>query len=275
MKKPVLKENSQYESDVDKLAGLVKQLAGISKSRAAQFIKETGASELFSGSYAICETDTQRAKLLTLRDFMNTLETVRDNQMNKEYYLNSSSKACDYFNSFFTGLNDREYFAAAFMDMSFRIIKSKMVFEGTIDESPLYLRELAREAIFQNCTKILISHNHPNGTTRASAADIEATREIQKTLGNLNIELIDHIIAARGKSLSMAEFNIISPGPDYLLDVGKKLRENAATKPSVREQLKSAGERVRERSVNSLDKPIGNSVHTPVKNPSKDKNAEI
>jgi len=167
-----LKESSQYESDVEKLAGLVKQLAGIPKSRAARFIKETGASELFSGSYAICETDAQRSKLLTLRDFMSTLETVRDNQINQEYYLNSSSKACDYFSGFFNGLNDREYFAAAFMDLGFRIIKSKTLFEGTIDEAPLYLREIAREAIFQNCTKIAVSHNHPHGTPKVSGADL-------------------------------------------------------------------------------------------------------
>ena len=134
-----MKEKSQYEIDVDKLAGLVKRLAGIPKSRAAQFLKETGASELFSGSYAICETDAQRAKLLTLREFMNTLETVRDNQANREYCLDSSSKACDYFNTFFNGLNDKEYFAAAFMDTGFRVIKSKTLFEGSIDESPLYL----------------------------------------------------------------------------------------------------------------------------------------
>ena len=45
-----MREKSQYESDIDKLADLVKRLAGIPKTRAAQFLKETGASELFSGS---------------------------------------------------------------------------------------------------------------------------------------------------------------------------------------------------------------------------------
>ena len=99
--------------------------------------KETGASELFSGSYAICETESQRTKLLTLRDFMYILETVRDNQADKEYFLNSSSKAKDYFKSFFSGLNDREYFAAAFMDIGFRVISSKILFSGSICESPI------------------------------------------------------------------------------------------------------------------------------------------
>ena len=270
-------EKSQYESDIDKLADLVKRLAGIPKTRAANFIKETGASEIFSGSYALCETDKQRTKLLTLLDFMKTLETVQDNQVNQEYFLNCSSKATDYFKNFFTGLNDREYFAAAFMDKRCKIIKTKMLFQGTIDEAPLYMRELVRDAIFLNATKMVISHNHPNGTPMVSYADREATREIEKNLCNLSIELIDHIIAARGKTLSMAELNLItSPSIDYMLDTGNKVCENTSRKPSVREQLRAACERVRERPVNRQNKAINNEfVHTAVKNPSKDKNAEI
>ena len=268
---------SQYESDVDKLADLVKQLAGIPKTRAAKFIKETGASEIFSGSYALCETDKQRAKLLTLREFMNTLETLQENQMSQGYYLDSSSKASDYFKNYFAGMNEKEYFAAAFMDMNFKIIQSKTLFHGTIDESPLYLRELAREAIFLNATKMAISHNHPHGTPRASYSDLEATREIQKNLSSLNIELIDHIIVARSKTLSLAEQNLIGqPTVGYRLDAGKRVRENTSRKPSVREQLKAAGERVKERSPDDPVKAVTNDIkQIAAKNPLKGKGIEI
>jgi DNA repair protein RadC len=134
-----LKANSQYDADVDKLAGLIKQLAGIPKTRTANFIKETGASEIFASSYALCETDRQRAKLHMLHDFINTLDMVQDNQKGQEYYLNSSTKTREYFKSFFSGMNDKEYFAAAFLDARGKIMSSKIMFEGTIDESPVYL----------------------------------------------------------------------------------------------------------------------------------------
>jgi len=256
-----LKEKSQYDSDVDKLAGLVKDLVGIPKSRTTKFIKETGASELFSGSYAICETDSQRIKLLTLRDFMYTLETVRDNQADQEYFLNSSLKAKDYFKSFFSGLNDREYFAAAFMDIRFRVISSKILFSGSIFESPIFLRELIKEAIFQNSTKLLVSHNHPGGSLTASADDLQSTLAIQENLCQIDVDLVDHIIIARGKTVSMAELGLFKPAQmNYTIDAGNKARENADKKTSLRGRLESAKKRVMEQPQNKRDKALRNEL---------------
>jgi DNA repair protein RadC len=50
-----------------------------------------------------------------------------------------------------------------------------------------------------------LSHNHPSGDVRPSAADNTLTRTLQTALSMVDIKLLDHIIVGPGKHWSMAE----------------------------------------------------------------------
>ena len=65
---------------------------------------------------------------------------------------------------------------------------------GTIDKSPVYTREIARKALENNATAVIIAHNHPSGTTIPSQADITVTKKIKDALRLLDITLTDHVI---------------------------------------------------------------------------------
>ena len=53
-------------------------------------------------------------------------------------------------------------------------------------------------------------HNHPSGNVEPSQADIAITRHLQQALALLEITLVDHIIVAQGRSLSMVQRGVMA-----------------------------------------------------------------
>ena len=68
--------------------------------------------------------------------------------------------------------------------------------EGTIDESPFYIREIIRRALELGSKGIIIAHNHPSGSPEPSLADIDVTLRLARACHAVGITLYDHIIIA-------------------------------------------------------------------------------
>ena len=79
------------------------------------------------------------------------------------------------------------------------------VARGTVDEAPIYIREIATRALLTNAKSVIIAHNHPSGTANPSTADIDITKKVKDVLAMLDINLLDHIIVTHDQSYSMAE----------------------------------------------------------------------
>lgn len=62
-----------------------------------------------------------------------------------------------------------------------------------------------RIALASGCTTFVLAHNHPKGIAVASYEDIRVTESIRRLLENVRMHLVDHIIVADGKSISMLE----------------------------------------------------------------------
>ena len=52
---------------------------------------------------------------------------------------------------------------------------------------------------------IILAHNHPSGLAEVSAADIQLTRQLKQSLAVVDIALLDHLIVAADKVISMVE----------------------------------------------------------------------
>ena len=65
--------------------------------------------------------------------------------------------------------------------------------------------EVLRPAVTENAPKIVMVHNHPTGDPTPSPEDISITRNIVDAGNLLGIELVDHVVIAGKKFLSMAE----------------------------------------------------------------------
>jgi DNA repair protein RadC len=81
------------------------------------------------------------------------------------------------------------------------LIRDEPMWEGSVDESAVYIREVMRRALDCHATAIIIVHNHPSGDPSPSQQDIRLTRDLAEAGRHLRITLHDHIIiGAKGHS---------------------------------------------------------------------------
>jgi DNA repair protein RadC len=74
------------------------------------------------------------------------------------------------------------------------LIRDELMNEGSVDEAPVYVREVIRRAIDLGSAAIILVHNHPSGDPSPSRADIEITRAVAEAGKRLGITVHDHII---------------------------------------------------------------------------------
>ena len=103
----------------------------------------------------------------------------------------------------------REVFGVMFLDAQNRVIELKELFTGTLTQTSVYPREVVREALRLNAAAVILSHNHPSGSTQPSRADEQLTSTLKSALALVDVRVLDHIITAGGESLSMAERGLI------------------------------------------------------------------
>lgn len=94
------------------------------------------------------------------------------------------------------GCNTIEQLRTLYFNKRCNIIKETLQ-EGTIDQTPIYIREIIKQALLIGATAIVISHNHPSGNTRPSKADVVNTTKLVDACKSVNITLIDHIIISK------------------------------------------------------------------------------
>ena len=104
-------------------------------------------------------------------------------------------------------LRDRPYevFTALFLDSQNRLIAAEELFRGTLTQTAVYPREVARRALEINAAAVILAHNHPSGVAEPSAADDALTRVLKTALGQLDMPVLDHLVVAGNRCYSFAE----------------------------------------------------------------------
>lgn len=88
-----------------------------------------------------------------------------------------------------------------FLNQGLRLIHSEMHQKGTVDNIPVYPREILKRALDLNASSVVMMHNHPSGDANPSRDDIEATRAVRQLLETVGIQLIDHLIIGQGQNV--------------------------------------------------------------------------
>lgn len=103
------------------------------------------------------------------------------------------------------GDKKQEYFYCIYLDNNKKIIKDKLLFIGTINQSIVHPREVFKEAFILSASSIICVHNHPSGNLEPSLEDKALTSRL-KEIGILHgIPLIDHVIVTKEKYYSFYE----------------------------------------------------------------------
>jgi DNA repair protein RadC len=103
----------------------------------------------------------------------------------------------------------REQFRVLFLDKRNQLIADEVQAQGTIDHTPVYVREVVKRALELSSSAIVLVHNHPSGDPTPSRADIEMTKQIITAAAALGIVVHDHVIVGRDGHASLKSLQLI------------------------------------------------------------------
>lgn len=103
----------------------------------------------------------------------------------------------------------REQFRILFLDKKNRLIADEVQGQGTVDHTPVYVREVVKRALELSATAVILVHNHPSGDPTPSRADIDMTRHIVEAAKPLGVTVHDHIIVGRQGHVSFKALRLI------------------------------------------------------------------
>jgi DNA repair protein RadC len=107
------------------------------------------------------------------------------------------------------GFEVREQFRILFLDKKNHLIADEVQGRGTIDHTPVYVREVVKRALELSATAIILVHNHPSGDPTPSRADIDMTKQIIDTAKPLGVTVHDHVIVGRNGHASLKALRLI------------------------------------------------------------------
>ena len=71
-------------------------------------------------------------------------------------------------------------------------------------------KDILRTALISGSDKVILVHNHPSNTLKASSSDIHITNIINEFLKVFNVQLLDHIIVTENEYLSMVREKMVN-----------------------------------------------------------------
>ena len=89
-----------------------------------------------------------------------------------------------------------EHFMMLCLDNRNRLIAEETLSRGTVDQTPVYVREVINTALKHHAKAVILVHNHPSGEREPSRADIDMTAELKAALALVTVTLHDHLIVA-------------------------------------------------------------------------------
>lgn len=96
----------------------------------------------------------------------------------------------------------KEVFMVLYLNSQNELIGEDLQEYGTVDQISIYPREITKRALFFSASAVILVHNHPGGSTKASKSDIETTKQIANALLPFKISIHDHIIISDKNFLS-------------------------------------------------------------------------
>jgi DNA repair protein RadC len=141
------------------------------------------------------------ASLLAAKEIVN--RSLRENIISKSL-LNDPGAVIDYLASSLRE-EKREIFKVLFLNKAHCFIDELDLFQGTIDSTAVYPREVLKAALNRHASALILVHNHPSGRLEPSREDREITRELQAACRHAGIKVLDHLIVGGDGYFSFEE----------------------------------------------------------------------
>lgn len=126
----------------------------------------------------------------------------------KEYVLGNWIAITDYLKGNIA-YSSTEKLIVLFLKKNYSFINDYFQEIGTVDNTPVYVKEIVKKALMYNASYLVIAHNHPNSNNKPSDADIFITEKLRQACFFVDMKLLDHVIVTEHNSFSFAEHNLL------------------------------------------------------------------
>ena len=96
-----------------------------------------------------------------------------------------------------------------FLNAKNMLIANEAMWQGSVDEAAVHVREVIARAIQLGATALIIVHNHPSGDPTPSQQDIRLTHDLIDAGRHMKITIHDHVIVGAAGRTSMRAMGLI------------------------------------------------------------------
>jgi DNA repair protein RadC len=96
-----------------------------------------------------------------------------------------------------------------FLNAKNMLLANEALWQGSVDEASVHVREVIARAIALGATALIIVHNHPSGDPTPSQQDIRLTRDLVEAGRHMKVIVHDHVIVGAAGRTSMRATGLI------------------------------------------------------------------
>ena len=138
---------------------------------------------------------------LLWREFWSRLE---QSEFKPKIVLDSPAKVAGLAKTRLSFLEVEEFWMIL-VDTKNRLLAFEKICSGTVDQAPVFPREVIARALELKASGLILLHNHPGGDPRPSHQDFQLTRKLQAVARDLGLRVLDHIIIGQDNYFSFQE----------------------------------------------------------------------
>ncbi|TKD61906.1 DNA repair protein RadC [Flavobacterium sp. ASW18X] len=102
-----------------------------------------------------------------------------------------------------------EEFWIIYLNNSNKVLFKEQLSKGGITGTLVDVRLVMKNALEQGAVGLILAHNHPSGTLKASTADKQITQKLKSAAEVLDIKVLDHLIITQTAYFSFADEGVL------------------------------------------------------------------
>ena len=159
--------------------------------------------------------ETAYCQIMAALELGKRLSTQQHSSSDKPYKIKNPADALAYCRKRFERLAKeavKEEFHIVLLDQAHQVMKTVQITIGLTNKSLVHPREVFRPAIQESASALILVHNHPSGDPTPSPEDFTITKEMKAAAAMLGLRVLDHIILAKERAVSLAEEKLLDTG---------------------------------------------------------------
>ena len=179
----------------DQAKALIARYGGIGPllSTSAEALQREGLSESVIGALKIAEATALR---------------LLESRTEGAPILSSWDALTDYLHAAMAH-SRTEQVRVLFLNSKNMLIANEAMWNGSVDEAAVHVREIIARAIALGATALIIVHNHPSGDPTPSQQDIRITQDLVEAARHMKISVHDHVIVGAAGRSSLRAMGLI------------------------------------------------------------------